>query len=112
MTIFSDLISVAELKNVIGTSGCRIVDCRHNLFDPDKGRADYLEGHLPAAVFADMDKDLASEITPVSGRHPLPEVETFRQRLEGWVSAMTRRSSCMTTEMDRSRFECGGCFVG
>jgi len=84
MTIFSDLISVAELKNVIGTSGCRIVDCRHNLFDPDKGRADYLEGHLPAAVFADMDKDLASEVTPVSGRHPLPEVETFRRRLEGW----------------------------
>jgi len=84
MTTFTDLISVAELKALMETSDCRIVDCRHNLFDPQKGRADYLDGHLPGAVFADMDKNLASEITPVSGRHPLPDVETFRLRLEGW----------------------------
>lgn len=84
MTTFTDLISVTELKELTQSSGCRIVDCRHNLFDLEKGQADYMEGHLPGAVFADMDKDLASEITPVSGRHPLPEVELFRRQLEAW----------------------------
>jgi len=51
---------------------------------PEKGRADYMAGHLPGAVFADLDEDLADPITSTSGRHPLPQVERFRSILEGW----------------------------
>jgi thiosulfate/3-mercaptopyruvate sulfurtransferase len=35
-------------------------------------RDDYLAGHLPGAVFADLDVDLAAPPGPL-GRHPLPE---------------------------------------
>ncbi|MFF7129328.1 MULTISPECIES: sulfurtransferase [unclassified Streptomyces] len=40
------------------------------------GRAEYTAGHLPGAVFVDLDRELAS--TPGdSGRHPLPDLEEF-----------------------------------
>ena len=35
------------------------------------GRARYLEGHVPGAVFADMDRDLSGAKTGTNGRHPL-----------------------------------------
>ena len=51
-----------------------VVDVRCNLMDPAWGRARYLEGHLPGAVFADTDRDLSAEKTGTNGRHPLPAV--------------------------------------
>ncbi|KFG73275.1 sulfurtransferase [Streptomyces mutabilis] len=43
---------------------------------PFDGRAEYAAGHLPGAVFVDLDKELAS--TPgAGGRHPLPDVAEF-----------------------------------
>ena len=48
------------------------VQCR--LTDPRWGRARYLDGHLPGAVFADMERDLSTEKTGTNGRHPLPSV--------------------------------------
>lgn len=41
---------------------------------PDAGRKAYLEGHIPGAVYADLDRDLSGPVTPDSGRHPLPKV--------------------------------------
>ena len=84
MTNNGDLIDVPTLKGLLETTECRVVDCRFDLFDPGKGRRDYLAGHIPGAVHADMDKDLASEITPDSGRHPLPDSTVFCRTLEGW----------------------------
>lgn len=79
-----DLIGVAELRRQLFQPGCRVVDCRFDLFDPDKGRNDYLSGHIPGALYANMDKDLAGEITPMSGRHPLPASSTFQRKLAQW----------------------------
>ncbi|MDO5701393.1 MAG: sulfurtransferase [Bowdeniella nasicola] len=45
------------------------------------GYADYAAGHLPGAVFLDLDRDLASEGAPTSGRHPLPTPEAFAKAL-------------------------------
>ena len=33
---------------------------------------DYQQGHIPGAVYAHLDHDLAAPITPTTGRHPLP----------------------------------------
>jgi thiosulfate/3-mercaptopyruvate sulfurtransferase len=45
---------------------------------PDgSGRAKYETGHIPGAVFVDVDADLAAPKTQESGRHPLPSPEAF-----------------------------------
>ncbi len=84
MAIFSHLISVEALKSLLAEGECRLVDCRHDLLQPEKGRAQYLEGHIPGAIHVDMDTDLAADVTPDSGRHPLPDPECFAQKLERW----------------------------
>ncbi|MFP5308896.1 MAG: sulfurtransferase [Actinomycetes bacterium] len=53
-----------------------LVDVRWSL-DGQEGRHTYLEGHLPGAVFADLDVDLAGPPTPAGGRHPLPDPAAF-----------------------------------
>ncbi|MEJ1197592.1 MULTISPECIES: sulfurtransferase [unclassified Streptomyces] len=43
---------------------------------PFDGRAEYAAGHLPGAVFVDLDRELASA-PGGGGRHPLPDVAVF-----------------------------------
>jgi thiosulfate/3-mercaptopyruvate sulfurtransferase len=45
--------------------------------DGRDGRAVYESGHLPGAVFVDLDRDLAGPHDPAEGRHPLPTPEQF-----------------------------------
>ncbi|MGW2649172.1 sulfurtransferase [Streptomyces sp. NPDC001393] len=40
------------------------------------GRAEYAAGHIPGAVFVDLDRELASE-PGANGRHPLPDLAEF-----------------------------------
>ena len=79
-----DLVDVATLATMVQEGRCRPVDCRFDLFDPAKGRREFEAGHIPGAVYADMDQDLAGPITPESGRHPLPDADQFRERLSSW----------------------------
>jgi thiosulfate/3-mercaptopyruvate sulfurtransferase len=51
-------------------------DCRWSLDDPAWGRAAYLAGHVPGAVFLDVERDLAAPPGP-AGRHPLPAAHDF-----------------------------------
>ena len=60
----------------------RFVDCRWALDDPEAGRRAYLEGHVPGAVFVDVEREL-SDPPGVAGRHPLPSTARF-------VEAMAR----------------------
>ena len=84
MKTFHELISTSQLGDMLSIADCRIIDCRSDLLQPEKGHADYLSGHLPGAVFADLDEDLADPVTSTSGRHPLPQVERFRSIIESW----------------------------
>jgi thiosulfate/3-mercaptopyruvate sulfurtransferase len=45
--------------------------------DGRSGRAAYDAGHLPGAVFVDLDAWLAAPSSPAAGRHPLPDPEVF-----------------------------------
>ncbi|HEY3921270.1 MAG TPA: rhodanese-like domain-containing protein [Gaiellaceae bacterium] len=51
-------------------------DCRWSLDDPSFGRAQYLAGHVPGAVFIDVERDLTSP-PGIGGRHPLPSAADF-----------------------------------
>jgi thiosulfate/3-mercaptopyruvate sulfurtransferase len=77
------LISVAELAAKTGDDRLRIIDCRFDLMNPDSGHKSYLAGHVPGAVYADLDTDLAAPVDASTGRHPLPDPEvlahTFRR---------------------------------
>jgi len=73
----SNLISVEELSSRIDSADLRIIDCRFDLADTSAGRRSYLDAHIPGAVYADLDDDLAGPVTRDSGRHPLPAPEAF-----------------------------------
>jgi thiosulfate/3-mercaptopyruvate sulfurtransferase len=45
--------------------------------DGRSGRAAYEDGHLPGAVFVDLERWLSGKGGPSVGRHPLPDPETF-----------------------------------
>src|SRR3954452_5177423 len=47
--------------------------------DGRSGRRAYEEGHLPGAVFVDLDRWLSGEGSPQAGRHPLPAPEVFAE---------------------------------
>ncbi len=78
------LIDPAEVAGRVADDRLRLVDCRFALSDPEAGRRAYREGHLPAAVYAHLDDDLAGPVTSLSGRHPLPEPEFFAAQLGAW----------------------------
>jgi thiosulfate/3-mercaptopyruvate sulfurtransferase len=61
----------------------RVLDARFELTDPPAGRRAYLEGHVPGAVYVDLDRDLASPPGRHGGRHPLPDMERFARTLGG-----------------------------
>ncbi len=59
-----------------GSGDLAVVDCRWYL-DGRSGRAAYDSGHIPGAVFADVDSDLAAPASLQGGRHPLPDPADF-----------------------------------
>lgn len=84
MPRFATLISAEDLHNNIDAADWRIVDCRFDLLVADKGRHDFLAGHIPGAIYADLDADLAGPVGNDSGRHPLPDPERFCTTLGRW----------------------------
>jgi thiosulfate/3-mercaptopyruvate sulfurtransferase len=82
---YTTLISTIELAPHLADPEWAVVDCRNWLDDPERGRRDYLQAHIPGAVYAHLDTDLAGPVVPgQTGRHPLPEVETFARTLSNW----------------------------
>lgn len=78
------LITPSELSALIEAGGrVRVLDVRWRLDRPD-GRSEYLEGHVPGAVYVDLDHDLARHGEPHEGRHPLPSRETLEDAARRW----------------------------
>jgi thiosulfate/3-mercaptopyruvate sulfurtransferase len=74
--MYTTLISTAQLAAVLDDPGFVIVDVRHDLAQPDTwGETQYRSGHIPAARFAHLDRDLSAPKTGANGRHPLPSPE-------------------------------------
>lgn len=71
------LITADELAVRLGEVS--VFDIRWALTDPSHGRNTYRSGHVPGAVFVDLDTDLSAP--PGPGRHPLPSIEEWETTL-------------------------------
>lgn len=85
---YTTLISAADLAQHIHDQNWIVLDCRHDLANPDTGRNAYAAEHIPLAQFADLDTDL-SDKSPgphgeFRGRHPLPARDAFVETLRRW----------------------------
>jgi len=82
---YQTLITPDELQPHLEDPDWAVFDCRFSLQDPEAGRKAYRESHIPTALYAHLDEDLSGPIRPgATGRHPLPEPESFAEQLSAW----------------------------
>jgi thiosulfate/3-mercaptopyruvate sulfurtransferase len=60
-----------------------VLDVRWTLAEPD-GRPAFRAGHIPGAVYVDLDRDLADHAVTGRGRHPLPSQAVFTEAMRRW----------------------------
>ncbi|WP_136519208.1 sulfurtransferase [Cellulomonas telluris] len=60
-----------------------VLDVRWALGRTD-GRERHLAGHVPGAVYVDLDTELAGPASPADGRHPLPALADLEQAARRW----------------------------
>ncbi len=80
-TVLVDSATLAA--ELAGSRPPRLLDVRWALGDAD-GEKHYLDGHLPGAVYVDLDTELAAPTSGAAGRHPLPEVADLQRAARGW----------------------------
>ncbi|ASW90049.1 sulfurtransferase [Mycobacterium marseillense] len=78
------LITAAELAGVIEAGDpVSVLDVRWRIDEPD-GRATYLEGHLPGAVYVSLEDELSDHSVSGRGRHPLPSGRDVEAAARRW----------------------------
>ena len=109
------LIAAEQLQALMKTGQpLRIFDCSFELMQPHAGRQQYLEAHIPGAIYADLETALsarhglpgahgvltaAGADAPASGgRHPLPN----RERFATWLSSVGMDNGMQAVVYDRS----------
>lgn len=81
---YNSLISAETLNANLHQSDWVIVDCRFSLVNTQQGRNAYQHGHISNARYAHLDNDLSSQITDLTGRHPLPDFRVLSEKLGAW----------------------------
>jgi thiosulfate/3-mercaptopyruvate sulfurtransferase len=92
--MYTTLIETAELASELagGSPGASngngdrwaILDCRFDLSRPQWGASAYVDGHLPNALYAHLERDLSGPVSPASGRHPLPTIAWLAETFGRW----------------------------
>lgn len=85
------IVSMEWVRQRLGNADVVIVDCRFALGKPDAGREAYAAGHLPGAVYIDLERDMSGPVTEHGGRHPLPDLGTFTLKL--WKAGVADTST-------------------
>nr|WP_217345969.1 sulfurtransferase [Noviherbaspirillum sp. L7-7A]MBV0880326.1 sulfurtransferase [Noviherbaspirillum sp. L7-7A] len=85
---YTTLISADDLAQHYTQANWVVLDCRHDLANPQAGRQAYDAGHIQGAQFASLDHDLADHARGQNGafrgRHPLPDPDVFVDTLRRW----------------------------
>jgi len=78
------LVDARDLANEqAGVRPPVLLDVRWKLGDAD-GARHHEAGHLPGAVYVDLDSELAGPIGTRTGRHPLPEIDGLQAAARRW----------------------------
>ncbi|WP_411733163.1 sulfurtransferase [Paeniglutamicibacter sp.] len=78
------LITARELAALLdGATGTVLLDVRWALGDA-RGRDHYEAGHIPGAIFVDLESELSARPSPAAGRHPLPDAQDFAVSVRRW----------------------------
>lgn len=78
--MYTTLIDPTTLAPHLADPGWAVIDCRFDLANPARGEQLYLDGHVPGARYAHLDRDLSGTVTGANGRHPLPTAGEMRER--------------------------------
>ncbi len=81
MSYPTPLVASSWLAEHLDDGDIAIADCRFSLMNPALGRSQYESGHIPGAVYLDLNHDLSSPVQAHGGRHPLPDIEQFAKTL-------------------------------
>lgn len=81
---WTTLVQAEALATRLEEDDLRLFDARFSLADPAAGLAAYESAHLPGALHADLNRDLADLSAPGAGRHPLPDGRRWAERLGQW----------------------------
>lgn len=76
-----NVVTLKTLAEHLNDPDWVVVDCRFQLGQPGAGQAAYEQEHISGAVYMDLEKDMSGEKTAHGGRHPLPDLGPFSQKL-------------------------------
>ena len=94
---------VVDVAWLAGHPQAVIADVRWYL-DGRSGAQAYAAGHIPGAIFIDLDAELAAPASPDAGRHPLPDPEKFASAM---VDAGVSDDSIVVAYDDAGGFSAG-----
>lgn len=78
------LVEAGELARLLAAGEpVVLLDVRWALGRTD-GRAEHAAGHLPGAVYVDLETDLAGPPSAAAGRHPLPAIHDLQAAARRW----------------------------
>lgn len=78
-----DLVAPPDLARLIDAGVVTLLDVRWRL-DARDGRPAFRAGHVPGAVYVDLDRELASPPSAERGRHPLPDPTALQSAARRW----------------------------
>jgi thiosulfate/3-mercaptopyruvate sulfurtransferase len=82
---YTTLISTNELAPHLDDPDWALMDCRFTLANPRRGRRDYLDAHIPGALYVHLNDDLSARPIPgKTGRHPLPPLDVLVDHISKW----------------------------
>jgi thiosulfate/3-mercaptopyruvate sulfurtransferase len=76
-------MSILITADELAATPAVLLDVRWRLDRPD-GREEFRAGHVPGAVYVDLDHQLARHGEPADGRHPLPSIEALQVAARTW----------------------------
>lgn len=75
--MFTTLIDALTLREYLDDPDLVVVDCSFDLSEPAAGMRQYVQGHIPKAIYFHLEDDLSAQRSSAinGGRHPLPSRE-------------------------------------